>query len=490
MELRIQNMESLASHGNIAGRKAMLEILEAGLQASDPYHNTRKLIRLEGGKLIVGGKEFEPSGTPKSGDEIYDLSKIENIYVLGAGKGSQRMARAIEDTLGDRITGGHVIDKKGHPVILKKISVTLGGHPVPDEDCVAGSKKILEITKNFSENDLVFTCISNGVSSALTLPVPGVSLEDVRRTTYILQLEHGVPTSDLNSIRNHIDMLKGGRISRYIQPAKAIHIVAHPPSSYEQLMYQNYWLHTLPDCTTFQLAIDNLKKWNAWYEIPSSVREFLEAADPQYESVKAEEFERWSCRIFGLIPGYKYTAKFPAAMKKAEELGFKPGVLTDELYGIEALQAGKYMAAICKTIERSGHPFEPPCALFTSGEIVVTVGKEKGIGGRNQEFVLSAAQEIAGSKNIVIGSVDTDGTDGPGIQFAEGGPANMPTCLAGGIIDGETMEEAKKAGIDVTGELKRHNTSPTLWALKSGVVATPSISLVDLTVALVMGCDK
>jgi glycerate-2-kinase len=118
------------------------------------------------------------------------------------------------------------------------------------------------------------------------------------------------------------------------------------------------------------------------------------------------------------------------------------------------------------------------------------VGKEKGIGGRNQEFVLSAAQEIAGSKNIVIGSVDTDGTDGPGIQFAEGGPANMPACLAGGIIDGETMEEAKKAGIDVTGELKRHNTSPTLWTLKSGVVATPSISLVDLTVALVMGCDK
>ena len=132
MELRIQNMESLASHGNIAGRKAMLEILEAGLQASDPYHNMRKLIRLESGKLIVGGKEFEPGGTPKSGDEIYDLSRIKNIYVLGAGKGSQRMARAIEDILGDRITGGHVIDKKGHPVILRKISVTLGGHPVPD----------------------------------------------------------------------------------------------------------------------------------------------------------------------------------------------------------------------------------------------------------------------------------------------------------------------------------------------------------------------
>jgi glycerate-2-kinase len=173
-------------------------------------------------------------------------------------------------------------------------------------------------------------------------------------------------------------------------------------------------------------------------------------------------------------------------MKKAEELGFKPVILTDELFGIEASQAGKCLAAICKTIERTGHPFELPCVLLTTGEIVVTVGKEKGIGGPNQEFVLSAAKEIAGSKNIVIGSVDTDVTDGPGIQFAEE-LVNMPTCLAGGVIDGETVEEARKAGIDVTGELNRHNTSPALWALKSGVVATPSISLVDLTVALVMG---
>ena len=489
MELRIQNMENLASHSNIAGRKAMLEILEAGLQASDPYHNASKLIRLEGDKLIVGDKEFEPCGNPKSGDEVYDLSKIRHIYVFGAGKGSQRVVKAIEDVLGDRITGGHVIDKKGHPVILKKVSVSLGGHPVPDEDCVEGSRRILEMTKGLSKNDLVFTCVCNGVSSALTLPVPGVSLEDVRNTTYILQLEHGLPTSDLNSVRNHLDLMKGGRISRYIQPARAIHILAHSPSSYEQLMYRNYWLHTLPDCTTFQLAIDTLKKWDAWDEVPSSVRKFIETADPQFESVKAEEFERWSCRIFGLVPGYKYTAKLPAAMKKAEELGFKPVVLIDDLYDIEARHAGRYMAAICKTMERSGHPFEPPCALFTSGETVVTVGKETGIGGRNQEFVLSAAQGIDGSKNIVIGSVDTDGTDGPGIQFVEG-LEGIPTCLAGGIVDGGTVEEARNADINLAEELKRHNTSPTLWKLKSGIVATPNISLIDLTVALVMGRDK
>ncbi len=195
-----------------------------------------------------------------------------------------------------------------------------------------------------------------------------------------------------------------------------------------------------------------------------------------------------SFRIFGIMPGYWQSGKLPAAMKKAEELGFKAIVLTDKLIEIEATQAGIYMASIADNIEGRGKPFEPPCALFSSGEFVVTVGKEKGIGGRNQEFVLSAALKIAGSENIVVGSVDTDGTDGPGTQFTED-PGEIP-CLAGGIVDGHTAEQAKNLGIDLIGELKRHNTTPALVRLKSGVVASPNISLIDLTVALVLGRKK
>lgn len=489
MEPRIQNMEVLTSHGNMKGREAALTILEAGLQAADPYNNTRKLIHLENRKLIIGNKEFEPSGDPKSGDEVLDLSRIRHIYVIGAGKGIQRVAKAIEDALGDRLTGGHVIDKKGHPVILSKIGVTLGGHPVPDEDCVKGCRKILEITRNLNENDLVFTCVSNGVSSLLTMPVPGVSLEDVRKTTYIMQVEHGAPDPDLNAIRNHIDMMKGSRISRCIQPAKAIHIIAVDSPTYDKIMYQNIFLHTLPECTTFQMAVDNLKKWQAWDDVPASVRNFLERADPEYETVKAEEFEKMPSRIFGVMPGYQGTIKFPPAMQKAEELGFKPVVLAESVKYIEAHHAGAYMASVCHAIERIGQPSEPPCVLFTSGEVKVTVGGEKGIGGRNQEFALSAAQVIAGSENIVIASVDTDGTDGPGVQFNKG-PDDMPPCLAGGLVDGETVTEAKKIGINIVEEMKRHNSSSVLWKLKSGIMATPNISLMDFTVALVMGRSK
>ena len=108
------------------------------------------------------------------------------------------------------------------------------------------------------------------------------------------------------------------------------------------------------------------------------------------------------------------------AMRKAEEMGFRAFLLADELVELEASQAGTYLASIANTVERRGQPFEPPCALFSSGELVVTVGQEKGIGGRNQELALSAALRIAGSENIVIASVDTDGTDGPGSQYSGG----------------------------------------------------------------------
>lgn len=482
--MRITNASSLSSHGNVAGRMAMVEILEAGLQAADPYWNTRELVRLDGNRLVVGGSRFEPEGSPVTGEVVFDLSSIRRILVIGAGKGLQRVAKALEDVLRERLTGGHVVDKKGYPMTLERIEVTLGGHPVPDDACVRGCRRILQLTQDLSEDDLVFTCIGNGVSALLTLPVPGVTLEDVMATTRIMQIEHGAPTPDLNPIRNHLDMLKGGRIARRLQPAQVIHLIAIEPGSYHELMHDNFWLHTLPDGTTYDQAIDSLHKWGAWDEVPASVREFLCRKDPVMDSVKAEEYEGFHHRIFGVMPGPRQTAKLPAAMRKAEELGFRPYLLGEEVSAIEASHAATYLAEIARTVERRGQPFEPPCALFTSGEMVVTVGKEGGMGGRNQEFALAAARRIAGSASIVMASVDTDGTDGPGTQFVQGGAA-IP-CLAGGVVDGLTLAEAEAAGVDITEALRRHDATPALWRLRSGVLAEPGISLNDMTVALVM----
>jgi glycerate 2-kinase len=482
---RIKNAKDLVSRGNILGRNQVVAMLEAGLEAADPYHNTRKLLRLDSGKLIVGCKSFEIPADPKEGEETFDLSKLGDIYVLGAAKGVQCIAKAIEDVLGDRLTGGHVIAKKGDDHLCKKIEVTEGGHPLPDEDCVKGSERILELAERARRGDLVFTISGNGGSSLLTLPPRGISLEDVREVTYLMQIEHGAPTSDLNVVRNHIDLLKAGRLSEHIHPATMIHILAWdlsgtPLPRYDQILGSNVWLHALPDNTTFADAVSVLRKWDAWEKTPSSIKQHLTRADPQYETSKTDDFRKMSFRIFFVLPR---RALIEGARRKAEELNLASVVLTDSLLA-EAREAGKVIAQIARSIELNGEPFKPPCVLLTCGEMLVTVGEENGVGGRNQEFALSAALEIANSSNIVIGAVDSDGTDGPGDHFKI--VSERLPCLAGGIVDGHTVDRAKSNGLDIAQELRKHNTSHVLRALGDGIIASKSISLDDLGVTLVL----
>ena len=158
---------------------------------------------------------------PARGDEVIDLTETGRIFVLGAGKGIQRAARAVEDLLGDRLTGGHVIAKHGEDLILDRVGVTFGAHPVPDEGCVEGCRRIIELTEDLRPEDLVITMIGNGIGSLLTYPVEGVSLDDMQRTVHLFQIERGGPTVDLIPIRNHLDRIKGGQFSRYIRSLRA-----------------------------------------------------------------------------------------------------------------------------------------------------------------------------------------------------------------------------------------------------------------------------
>jgi glycerate-2-kinase len=478
----IRNWDALTSHGNIAGRRLAAAILQAGLEAADPYENVRRLVRIEGDRLLVGQPEFDPLGSPVQGTDVYALNALGRIFVFGAGKGVQRVAKALEDSLGDTLTGGHIVDKKGgDPAGLRRVEVTFGAHPVPDEDCVRGCQRILEMTRGLTADDLVFTVGASGLGSLLTLPVPGVSLEDVRRTVYLMQIERGAPTSDLSPIRNHLDALKGGRLAACIQPARAIHILAKPPSPWEDLIYHNYWVHMFPDSTTFADAVAALKKWDAWEAVPESVRRHLSQADPSQETIKPAEYLTYPHRIFCSI--HEEESRWATPRRKAQELGIRPILLATGL-GAEAAQAGRYAAAIARTIERLGEPFEPPVALFTGGEMLVTVGQENGIGGRNQEWALSAALQIAGSEHIVMGAVDSDGTDGPGSQYVPG--ATYPT-LAGGLVDGFTVAEARQRGVDILDALRHHHTTPALLTLDSAILSPQSTGLVDLGLILVTG---
>jgi glycerate 2-kinase len=486
---RILNAPTLLDHGHQSGRRMMLEILEAGLRAADPYYATLDTLRLEGEHLIIGGDLFAPAGSPLPNSVTVDLRQVKRIFVLGAGKGINGVAKAIEDVLGDRLSGGVVIEKHGTPHSLTRVEVVYGAHPIPDEGCARGCERILEIAADLGPDDLVLTSMGNGVGSLLTLPAAGVTMQDVRDVVYAFQIEKGGPTVDLIPIRNHLDRMKGGQFTRHLQRARVIQLIAFTrPNSYTQMITSPHyrWLHTLPDSSTFADAVDRMHKWEIWEGAPQSVLDCLTRAEPGNETLKADEFEQMQIPVFFIFP--PELGMVPKARLKAEELGFKTHLLFNNVTMlVEASQLGKVVANLALTTERLGEPFTPPVALLSSGEMVVTVGKSKGMGGRNQEYSLAAALEIAGTQRIVMGSLDSDGTDGPGHQFLEGDDhADIPV-LAGGIVDGESVARARAAGIDLAAALKSHDTSPALYHLGDGVVTTAAMSMTDLSVTLILG---
>ena len=490
--MRIRNTETLTNHGNRTIRKDVAAILDAGMTAGDPYGNTLKLVRVENGSLLVGGTDYEPFDTPRPGIVAMDLATTGRIFVFGAGKGIQRVAEALEDTLGDRIAGGHILVKYGDNTKLSRIGVTYGGHPIPDENCVKGCEIMVRKIREaqLTPEDLVFTIVGNGVSSLMTLPAEGLSLQSIMDLTRVLQIEKGAPTRDLNAVRNSIDQLKGGRITRMLRPARMFHLLTIDCNTgmsgkhgYAGLTETNIWLHTLPDATSGEEALNVLRRFDAWDEVADEVKTFLQTMTPEQDTLKKDEFERMDCRIYGVVPDH--LSVMAASFAKSEELGYTPYLLNKRVFDLDAAESAKFLGHMAMLVEQEDTPFKAPCALFMAGEKVVRVGKGGGIGGRNQEFCVSIAAVIAGTGRIGVGSVDTDGTDGPGGDFDPEAKRLGVMALAGGLVDGTSWSRAEELGYNLTDALLTHDTSKPLWDMGDGVWAVHSISVQDLTVVLV-----
>ena len=485
--MRVRNKEMLVNHGNTEGRKIVAELLEVGLDSLDPYYRVKQFVKIIDDKIVLDDRGFEMKDDPRAGKAVYDFSDFDHIYVIGAAKGIQRAAKAFEDVFGEHLTGGHVIGKHGEEIICEKIDVTLAGHPVPDEYCVEGCKKIEELAQKVTERDLVFTIFGSGCGSLFTYPVEGISIEEISQFTHMMQIEKGVPTSELNQIRTHIDKMKGGRVTRLFSKATMVHMTTADPSKmntpvlrvgYFDMMKVNTFFPTIATASTYQDCIDIIKKWDAWEQTPDSIKNHLLSGGPHNENMSIEEYEGFNSRFFGLI--FKDSTVYPSVRAKAEELGLRC-IMLSEYMEAEAREAGFIDGNLSLCSERLGEPFQAPVVLMSSGENVVTVGKETGIGGRNQEYCLAAALKIQGSKRIVIGAVDTDGTDGPGNFCFQG----APDCLAGAIVDGYTVDEAKNMQIDLWNALKTHATSEPLWKLHCGVDAQSGVSALDLRIILI-----
>ena len=442
----IKNRAALLSHGNTTGRQTVLDIIETALAAPDSYENTKKVVRLENGKLILGHPDM--SQPPGQEPVVYDLKDVKHIYVVGGGKAAQRMAKGLEDALGDLITGGQVNAKKGEQVILKRINVTLAGHPIPDEAGVAGAARMLEIERKAGEGDIVFWLNSGGGSALKALPAPGITLADLQAVYRILYFGCGASMPEANAVRNLLTVVRQ-KHPKYVRGATLVQLLTN-----ELPQKLRVHISDFPSRDEYENARYVLKKYQIWEKVPASVRAFLDKADLAYLRPTAEEFRQ--------RPYYIYQVMGPeslldAAKAKAEEMGLNTTVLATSLNDIEAQPTGAILATIAQEAEVLGRPLEPPCVFLLGGEVVVPIGQETGVGGRNQELVLAAAPRIAGSKNIVIASVDSDGTDGP-------------TDVAGGIVDGDSMNRIKQLGFDLGEELRRHNSYPVLEKLNDVIV--------------------
>lgn len=363
----------------------------------------------------------DPAGAVERHLARRDYTRYRNVYVTGAGKAGAAMARAAERVLGARISGGLINVKDGHTAELRRIELNECGHPVPDERGVAGARRIAEIAARAGRGDLVLCLISGGASALMPLPAPGITLEEKQAATRLL-LSCGATIHEINAVRKHISAIKGGQLARLAEPAQVEALLL------SDVIGDNLDVigsgPTAPDASTFAGALAILDKFAIRERVPASVRERLERG----AAGEVPETPKHSAAKNTVIGSNRLAVD--AAAARARELGYRTLILSSEIEG-ETREIARMHAAIAREIARRGRPLKPPACVITGGETTVTL-KGGGLGGRNQEFVLAAAIEIAGVPDTVIFSAGTDGTDGP-------------TDAAGAIADGATLSRKPDA---------------------------------------------
>jgi hydroxypyruvate reductase len=435
-------------------RQAALGIFNAAVRAVDPGEAIRRHLVRKGVRL-------------RFGRETVDLGKVGEIVVVGCGKAAGPMAAAVEEIVGDRIRGGLVVTKYGHVQPTRTVRIHEAGHPVPDDAGIAGGQAVLDHVRGLSFDDLVIVLISGGGSALTPAPVEGITLAEKQALTKAL-LACGADIREMNTVRKHISRFKGGQLARAAQPARVVtlilsDIVGDPLDAIASGP-------TVPDPTTYADALSILDKYRIRGEIPAAIRDRLEAGARGEASETPKPDNPLFARVSNLIVGSNIQA-LQAAKSEARALGLAPMILSSSIEG-ETREIARMHAALAREVRSSGNPLPPPACLISGGETTVTL-RGSGKGGRNQEFVLAAALDIAGLPRTVILSAGTDGTDGP-------------TDAAGAIADGETCARAAGAGLSPRKALDANDAYPFFERLGDLILTGPTkTNVMDVRLVLV-----
>lgn len=449
------NVRNRLFHGETAGlRRHAVEILGAAVAAADPAAALRRLVRLEGDRLVVSG-------------EAYDL-RASRIFVVGAGKASARMAGALEAILGDRLERGVVVTKYGHVEPLRRVEVVEAGHPLPDAAGLEGARRVAAVASAAVAEDLVIVLISGGGSALLPMPAEGLTLEEKIATTDLL-LRSGAAIAEVNTVRKHLSQVKGGGLARLAAPARVVTLIlsdvlGNPLDAIASGP-------TVPDPTTFADALAVVDRFGLRSRLPAAVRHHLErgAAGEMPDTPKPGDavFARTQTVVVGDIG-----LAAAAAVERASALGYHVRMCGTDVEGEARAVGARFGAMVREAHGGREAPSVRPSCLVMGGETTVTV-TGKGRGGRNQELALAAAMAIAGLPQTLVVAFGTDGTDGP-------------TDAAGAVADGTTLARAAARGLDPSAALAGNDTYPFFDALDDLIVTGPTNTNVnDLWVGLV-----
>ncbi|MBW2977739.1 DUF4147 domain-containing protein [Candidatus Woesearchaeota archaeon] len=415
----IKNKKELTTS---AAKKYALELLTAGINAVMPQTIIKNQISLKNSILKIKDKKF-------------NLKKHKRIFVVGFGKASSDMAQALEKVLKNKITNGIVIATK--PLKLKKIRLVKGNHPVPSQANINGAKQILKLVSNLNKDDLVICLISGGGSAIFTLPAENITLNQIQKMTDLL-LKSGATINEINIVRKHMSQVKGGQLAKKVKKATLISLIL------SDVIGDNLDIiasaPTVADKSTFQDAMKILNKYKLIHKAPKRISNHI--MDGVCKKVE-ETPSKLPKTIHNILIGNNQSA-LEGIAKKAKQLKLKPIIVTSKLVG-EARDVGRSIAKKLKKLK-------PKQVLIYGGETTVTV-KGKGLGGRNQEVILSAVEDIKDLKNTAFASVCTDGID--------------YYKAAGAVIDEKSHLICKRLKLECEKYLANNDAFPVLKKIKA-----------------------
>ena len=373
--------------------------------------------------------------------------------VIGAGKASAAMARALEDHWAGPLEG-LVVTRYGYEVPCERIEIVQAAHPVPDAAGIEAAQRIRQLVTGLTADDLVIALISGGGSSLLVAPGEGLTLADKQAVNTAL-LHSGASISEMNCVRRHLSSLKGGRLAAVCHPAQVLTLLISDVPGDDPIDIASG--PTVADPTTCADALAIVERYRI--TVPPAVRHLL-------ESGAGETIKPGDPRLQG-IQTRMITAPqiaLEAAAQVARDAGITPYILGDSLEG-EARDLGKAMAGITRQVALHGQPFKTPCVLLSGGEATVTL-RGTGRGGRNVEFLLSLGVALNGLPGVYALAGDTDGVDG-----AEE--------IAGALLTPDTLARAWALGTNPRSSLDNNDGHGFFQALGDSVVTGPTLTNVN-----------